>query len=521
MAILPQPTVDHTDRDFEALRLRLQGLARSVFPDWTDFNVGSFGSVLLEMMAYVGDMTSFYLDRRASEAFWPTVTQRISAVRLGRLINFKLRSAQPATVSVRFSLPAAAIVRVPLPVGRRVRTTDVGGAVRFRTTVEAAIEVGDTQVDVAAEQAVLISGEGFDSTGGPNQEYRMARSPYIDSTVTAVATDGTYLEVQSFLDPDPLTGGLITADSRVFVVLVDVDDRARLRFGNGNVGKIPQGRVELSYKIGGGAAGNVEAGKIVVMEDTILDEGGNVPAGLRVTNPLAASGGVDRQTVLQARAAGPASLRVLTRTVAREDFVTGALEVPSVARAVMVTSNEDAGVQENTGHLLVVAQGARLASGRIAPASPSTTLLDQVLTRVTTIRPHTLTFSLIVEAAPFRDINVSARVYLERGTSATIVGAAIRASLADFFAAQLSEGLPNPDIDFGANIVSADGAVVPEIAWSDVFNAVRDTVGVRKVDEGVSGLLLNSRRSSVTILPREFPRLGTVSVVDVDSGAAL
>jgi hypothetical protein len=42
MAQLAQAT-DYTDKDFDSLRLRLQSLVRSVFPDWTDFNVANFG----------------------------------------------------------------------------------------------------------------------------------------------------------------------------------------------------------------------------------------------------------------------------------------------------------------------------------------------------------------------------------------------------------------------------------------------------------------------------------------------
>jgi hypothetical protein len=50
-----------TDKDFDALRLRLIALARSVFPDWSDIAVASFGNVLLELYAFVGDVVGYYL----------------------------------------------------------------------------------------------------------------------------------------------------------------------------------------------------------------------------------------------------------------------------------------------------------------------------------------------------------------------------------------------------------------------------------------------------------------------------
>lgn len=518
MPVLP-PTVDYSAKDRRALLLRLQGLIRSVFPDWTSFNQANFGVVLLEAFAHVGDVLNFYQDNQARELFWPTVVQRVNAIRLGQQINFRLPSAQPATTTLRFSLPSAALVGLTIPSNTRVRTADLT-AVRFRTLAAARIEIGQTQVDVAAEQAELISGESFASTNAPNQRYTTNRFPVIDDTITVSAGDGAYLQVQSFLDNDPLTGEAIDSASRVLLVRTDEFDRAVLLFGNGNVGKIPEGTVALTYRIGGGARGNVDANQITQMEDVILDDA-NAQAPVSVTNPIAATGGTDRMTVAEARVRAPASLRALERSVTKDDFETNAMRLSGVARAGMITANEDGSVEENTGVLLVVAKGEKLASGRIAPATPSSTLLAEVLTEVTVTRPPTLTFSVSVGAAPFRDINVATRVYLASGAVPATAGAAIREAIRDFFAAQLEDGSPNPLIDFGANIRQADGTVVAEIAWSDIFNAIRDAAGVRRVDEGPAGLLLNGSRQSITLSPREFPRLGTITIVDADGGGAL
>src|SRR5665811_191382 len=112
MSLLTQPTLDYSSRDFSSLRLRLQGLARSVFPAWTDFNAANYGNLILELMAYVGDNLAFYQDAQAREAFWPTLTRRISAVRQGRLINFKLAGASQAFGTARFTIPATRVSRV-------------------------------------------------------------------------------------------------------------------------------------------------------------------------------------------------------------------------------------------------------------------------------------------------------------------------------------------------------------------------------------------------------------------------
>jgi len=74
---------------------------------------------------------------------------------------------------------------------------------------------------------------------------------------------------------------------------------------------------------------------------------------------------------------------------------------------------------------------------------------------------------------------------------------------------------PDP-IGFGFHV----GAGGPgEVSWSSVFNIVRDTHGVRKI--AASGLLLNGGADDVVLTIREFPVLGTVRVVDAESGSVV
>ena len=63
------------------------------------------------------------------------------------------------------------------------------------------------------------------------------------------------------------------------------------------------------------------------------------------------------------------------------------------------------------------------------------------------------------------------------------------------------------------------GTVAAELAWSDLFNVIRDVTGVRKIEP--TGLLLNSTVGNVNLLHWEFPILGTVTLTNGDTGAAL
>jgi diketogulonate reductase-like aldo/keto reductase len=95
VATLPE-SVDYTDKDFDAIRARLIALIQSVFPDWTDFEVASFGNLLVEVYAYVGDVLTFYQDNLAREVRLATATQRKSVMALAKMLGCRLHGAQAA-----------------------------------------------------------------------------------------------------------------------------------------------------------------------------------------------------------------------------------------------------------------------------------------------------------------------------------------------------------------------------------------------------------------------------------------
>ena len=69
--------------------------------------------------------------------------------------------------------------------------------------------------------------------------------------------------------------------------------------------------------------------------------------------------------------------------------------------------------------------------------------------------------------------------------------------------------------------VDAEGNPVGEIAWSDLFNVIRDTPGVRKMGDARLDLTLNGLPADVRLNVREFPVLRTVTLVNGDTGELL
>jgi len=68
--------IKYTNRDFDTIKQDLIEYAKRYYPNtYKDFSDASFGSMVLDMVAYVGDNISFYLDYQANESFLDTAVE--------------------------------------------------------------------------------------------------------------------------------------------------------------------------------------------------------------------------------------------------------------------------------------------------------------------------------------------------------------------------------------------------------------------------------------------------------------
>ena len=68
-----KPAISYTSREFATIKSDLVNYARRYYPNiYRDFSANSFGSLMLDTVAYVGDILSFYLDYQTNESFLAT-----------------------------------------------------------------------------------------------------------------------------------------------------------------------------------------------------------------------------------------------------------------------------------------------------------------------------------------------------------------------------------------------------------------------------------------------------------------
>lgn len=116
---------------------------------------------------------------------------------------------------------------------------------------------------------------------------------------------------------------------RDFVVEMEEDRTAHLRFGDGILGEKPKtgATLEAVYRIGNGTSGNVGAEAIahlVISDDGITD----------VRNPLPAQGGTEPETIEEVQLYAPQAFRTQLRAVTAEDYAAAAEKHPEVQKAV-------------------------------------------------------------------------------------------------------------------------------------------------------------------------------------------
>ena len=493
--------VDFTDRDFESWRASLRQRAAVKFPQWTDFNRANIGNLLLELFAHTLDVVSFTQDQQLLETRVVTARQRKSMISIGKGFGFFLPGAEDATVDLEFTIadgqPRAR--NITIPSGTEVRTEDVQSPVSFFTIADAVITAGLIQVsNVPAEHAESQQ----DTTvldGSADQEFELAVSPYIDGTSVVDVAGDAYTQV---------TDGLIYhgPTEKVYEVVVDENGRATLRWGDGVNGFLPTGVATIDYKVGGGSPGNVDPNTISKLTGTFTDAAG-IPVQLTVRNPSDAGGGVDRMSTEEARIAIPASLLTIgQRSITRDDFELNARRVRAVARSLLLTADDNPSIPEYTARVYIIPVGGGL---------PSVALKAEVLTELTVTRPPPVGMAVFVLDPTLKIISISATVYLEAGFSEADVRQNIEDSLDAFFALNNADRSPNRQIDFGAHVKSADGTVAAEIPFSDLFNAVRDAAGVRKLDKATF-----SPATDTSLALEEFPVLGSISLLNGDTASS-
>ncbi len=266
--------INYTSRDFETIKNDLVNYAKRYYPTtFKDFNEASFGSLMLDMVAYVGDQLSFYTDYQANESFLDSAIEFSNISRLSQQLGYKNPGAAVSTGICSFyvTVPANATSRGPdlsyFPILQRGSIlTSNGGAsytlvenVDFaKSSNEVTVATVDTATGVPLTFAVkaygkVISGRRF-QTNVAVGDYQRFRRVFVEAEniseilsvkdsqgneyyeVNYLTEDIVYKEQPNFDSDMNTTPYVLTAMPvpRRFTVEHGVDGSTTLQFGYGS-----------------------------------------------------------------------------------------------------------------------------------------------------------------------------------------------------------------------------------------------------------------------------------------------
>lgn len=299
-----------------------------------------------------------------------------------------LVKGQPLIVSGKVNLndeqPTSAIVFVeavyPNPGFTTIVLRDQGlGATRLirSTTVIYANVVAATHGETVPVTPIG-SGDGSQT----HQRFKLKKSPLtyvsastpagIASTLTVRVNGVAWRETPSLYFAGP--------HDEQYIVRRNDDGSVMVQFGDGVHGaRLPTGaeNVTATYRFGIGQAGEVGAGAIALLKTR--------PPGVRsVTNPLAAGGAEDPETLDSARANAPQTVLTLDRIVSLQDFTDFAAAFAGIGKAQAMAFRR--------GEQLVIHLTIADASGD--PLAPTDPLFANLRAAIDAVRDPTVTVEL-------------------------------------------------------------------------------------------------------------------------------
>ena len=97
------PAIQYTSRDFNSIKRDLVNYAKRYYANtYQDFSEAGFGSLMLDTVAYVGDILSFYVDYNVNECFLDTAIEYDNIIKLGRQMGFRFKGSSTSSGQASF-----------------------------------------------------------------------------------------------------------------------------------------------------------------------------------------------------------------------------------------------------------------------------------------------------------------------------------------------------------------------------------------------------------------------------------
>tara|TARA_R100001163_G_C5061186_1_gene198107 strand:- start:197 stop:1999 length:1803 start_codon:yes stop_codon:yes gene_type:complete len=280
--------INYTSREFSSIREDLIQIAERFYPDtFKDFSEASFGSLMIDTVAYVGDQLSFYLDYQANESFLNTAVEYPNIVRHALQMGYRFEG-RPSTfgpVALYIIVPATSTGIGPdrdyIPIMKRGSSFQSLNGLSYMLTENIdfsdpknKVVIAEVDTDTGAPSLYAIKTYGTVVSGrfsqerfniGPYEKFKSVRleNPNVSEITSVFDSKGNeYFEVP-YLSQDVIYREIANSNykndnvpsvlkpfavPRRFTTLFDRSS-VRLQFGTGNEDLISEDKVPEPQKI--------------------------------------------------------------------------------------------------------------------------------------------------------------------------------------------------------------------------------------------------------------------------------
>ena len=256
--------ISYLSRDFDSIKLDLIDYIKRYFPnDYSDFNESSGGMAILELLAYIGDVLSFYTDRQVNEGFITRAVEEKNLFSMARSMGYKPKFEVPAVteVSVTAYIPTSnsGDYLFKLNKGTRIVTDfeptvsfEIVEDVDFSSTSNRAITTSglETVISVSSVSAVAGQSRTFVYTVGDAIPFMKVTLPDEDITevISITGNDGSEWMETDYLAQDTIFVGELNSTTtsgdvpyvlklkrvpRRYVTEPETEGKLSVRFGSG------------------------------------------------------------------------------------------------------------------------------------------------------------------------------------------------------------------------------------------------------------------------------------------------
>ena len=296
----------------------------------TDVSEGNILVIVISAVASVVEMLHYYIDNAAREAFLDSARRYSSVEALGLLVDYLPRGANPPTVDV-------VLMRELNTDTSQTDNTILSGTQFMDSNNNVWQTIRDyvwpkytTILKISLSQVELVRDVTIPSSWiTPGVDVKV---PNIDS-VKHISRYGFTLRVGSEGYTQVDTFGDVFMD-KVYRVYTNDTNSTYIKFPPGHV--LPAGKdLTVSYYLTLGANGNIQAGSITTVPNSIKTLGNNIT----VNNPEASADGFTEDNIDILREVIKSYSRTGGKAITNRDFVDLAKQVPGVMDAALDNSN--------------------------------------------------------------------------------------------------------------------------------------------------------------------------------------